>query len=155
VVFSVLPFFVVLLAWWLLPGERAAPRAAGGLVVGSGGLVVIYGKQLTLGSTGRLLGLLAITASALIAAINTVTIRRWLGAIPAVALATWTVAEGTAIIPFYALLSESGSSVQWTPSAVGALFDYEALGAGAWLRAGMVLGRDLLAPLRSTTSVRG
>jgi drug/metabolite transporter (DMT)-like permease len=147
VVFSVMPFFVALFAWRLLPGERAAPRAIVGLVLGFGGLVVIYWEQLTLGSTERLLGMLAITASALIAAFNTVTIRRWLGAIPAVALATWTVAAGAAIIPFYALLGESGSHVQWTPSAVGAALYLGVLGSGV----SFVLYFHLLARISALT----
>ena len=70
-----------------------------GLLFGFGGLVAIYWDQLSLGSMQVVLGMLAITGSALIAAFNTVTIRRWLGDIPAVALALATVSLGGLIVP--------------------------------------------------------
>ncbi len=99
VMFSTMPFFVALFAWWLLPAERLGPRAAMGLVLGFGGLMTIYWEQINLGSTEKVFGMLAVTLSALIAAFNTVTIRRWMADMPAVALSTATVALGGRIVP--------------------------------------------------------
>jgi len=120
VMFSTMPFFVALFAWWLLPAERLGPRAAVGLVLGFGGLVAIYWEQISLGSTEKVLGMLAVTLSALIAAFNTVTIRRWMADMPAVALATATVALGGLIVPFIALGGPAPASEHFTLRAVTA-----------------------------------
>lgn len=130
VVFSVMPFFVALFSVWLLPDERISRRAVIGLVSGFAGLVAIYWDQLSLGSPDVLLGMLAITGSALIAAFNTVTTRRWLGDVPAVALATATVCLGGLVVPMQALLLDSYENVHFTASALGASLYLGIFGSG-------------------------
>ncbi len=130
VMFSAMPFFVALFSLWLLPNERISKRAAGGLVAGFAGLVAIYWDQLSLGSTEIVMGMLAITGSALIAAFNTVTIRRWLNDVPAIALATATVCMGGLIVPMEALFLDSLEQVQFTTSALMASLYLGIFGSG-------------------------
>jgi drug/metabolite transporter (DMT)-like permease len=121
VMFSAMPFFVALLSWWLLPAERISARTAVGLVLGTSGLVVIYWDQVQLGDIHRVLGMLGITGSALVAAFTSVMIKRQLKDVPAVALATSTTAFGALLVPIAALGFERVHEVHFSISAVGAI----------------------------------
>lgn len=130
VLFSWMPFFVAIFSWWLLPGERVTPWAALGLVLGFSGLAVIYWEHLQISSPQTVLGMAAISASGLIAAGTTVTIRRRLGAVPAVALAAATVAVGAVVMPTFALATEPVTLVHFTPRAVMAALYLGIFGSG-------------------------
>jgi drug/metabolite transporter (DMT)-like permease len=130
VLFSWMPFFVAIFSWWLLPGERVTAWAAVGLVLGFAGLGVIYWEQIQISSVHTVLGMAAISASGLIAAGTTVTIRRWLGAAPAVSLATITVAVGAVVMPLFAFATEPVALVHFTPSATMAALYLGIFGSG-------------------------
>ena len=130
VLFSCMPFFVAIFSWWLLPGERITVWGAFGLVLGFSGLAVIYGEQIGIASTNTVLGMAAISASGLIAAGTTVTIRRWLGTAPAVSLATMTVAVGAVVMPAFAFAAEPTALVHFTPQAVAAALYLGIFGSG-------------------------
>lgn len=103
VVFSCMPFFVAMLSWKMLPNERPGLTSVAGLLVGFCGLITIYWDQLSLGDTQRVLGMAAISFSALVSGYASVSIRRDLGKIPPVALTMWTLLAGALVIPVYAL----------------------------------------------------
>lgn len=130
VLFSWMPFFVAIFSWWLLPGERVTAWAAAGLVLGFVGLGVIYWEQIQISSVHTVLGMAAISASGLIAAGTTVAIRRWLGAAPAVSLATITVAVGAVVMPLFAFATEPVALVHFTPSATMAALYLGVFGSG-------------------------
>lgn len=130
VLFSWMPFFVAIFSWWLLPGERVTAWAALGLVLGFSGLAVIYWEQIQISNVNTVLGMAAISTSGLIAAGTTVTIRRWLGAAPAVSLATMTVAVGAVVMPLFAFATESTTLVHFTPSATLAALYLGIFGSG-------------------------
>jgi len=147
VVFASMPFFVALFSWWLLPGERISRRAALGLVVGFSGMLAIYWEQLDVGTTEKVLGMLGITISAMVAAFNTVTIRKDLGAVPAVALTTSTVGIGALLLPFYAFTFETFEPAQFTIKALLAAVYLGVVGSGI----SFILYFKLLTQLRALT----
>jgi drug/metabolite transporter (DMT)-like permease len=130
VVFAWMPFLVAVLSWWLLPGERVTPWAAVGLVLGIAGLAVIYWDQLHVSGTQTVLGMAAISGSGVIAAFTTVTIRRRLSAVPAVALAAATVAVGAVVMPVAAFAAEPWARIHFTPAAVTAALYLGICGSG-------------------------
>jgi drug/metabolite transporter (DMT)-like permease len=130
VVFSCMPFFVAIFSWWLLPGERVTPWAMLGLLLGFGGLAVIYSDQLVISGTQTVLGMAAISTSGLIAAGTTVSIRRWLSGAPAISLAACTVTVGAVVMPVAAFATEPFAQVHFTASAVTAALYLGIFGSG-------------------------
>jgi drug/metabolite transporter (DMT)-like permease len=118
VMFSAMPFFVALLSLRLLPGERLTRPKAAGLVLGLMGLVTVYWDQLGLGDTLHLLGMAAITLSALVSAYTTILIRRDLGRVPPVVLTASTLIVGAIIVPGYALGLEGPATFHLTSRAL-------------------------------------
>lgn len=130
VLFSGMPFFVALLSWWLLPHERVTWIAAGGLIVGFTGLVVIYWAHIELGGPLLALGMACIIGSGFIAATTTVVVKRWLADASAVGLATTTVVVGAVVMPVVATTVESAANIQWTAMAMGATLYLGIFGSG-------------------------
>lgn len=112
VVFSCMPFFVALLSWKLLPGEKPATASVLGLFVGFSGLVAVYWDQLALDDWHRIAGMAAISLSAAVSAYTTVVIRRDLGGIAPLALTAWTLVAGAVVVPLYALGFESTEALR-------------------------------------------
>jgi drug/metabolite transporter (DMT)-like permease len=147
VVFASMPFFVALFSWKLLPGERISKRAALGLVVGFSGMLAIYWEQLDVGTTEKLLGMVGITVSAMVAAFNTVTIRKDLDAVPALVLTASTVGTGALVVPFYAVAFETFEPAQFTLKALVAAAYLGVVGSGV----SFILYFRLLKQLRALT----
>lgn len=76
VLFSTTPLFVVLFSAGLLRAERLGPRQLLGIVVGLGGVAMIYAHDLRV-DLGRLGPVFAIAGSAAAAGISSVVVRRW------------------------------------------------------------------------------
>jgi drug/metabolite transporter (DMT)-like permease len=121
VVFSCMPFFVAIFSWFMLPDERPGPTAIWGLCLGFAGLVTVYWDQLSLGDTMKVLGMAAISLSAIVSSYTTVIIRRDLGKIPPVALTAFTLLVGAIVIPLYALGLEGHGHLHFTPRAVASV----------------------------------
>lgn len=66
VLFATFPLFVALLAHWLLPAERLGPAGIAGMVVGFGGVAVIFSEDLSRfgGSMGMVAAVVALGAPA-------------------------------------------------------------------------------------------
>ncbi len=79
ILMGVMPLMTLLLAHFFVPGERMAPRMAGGFAVGFIGLVALFGPEALLelgGEASDLLSQVAIASAAICYAISTIIARR-------------------------------------------------------------------------------
>ncbi|MBI4574559.1 MAG: DMT family transporter [candidate division NC10 bacterium] len=70
------PVFTVLLAHFLVPGERLTPARAGGILISLVGLLLVFGERLAGGSRTTLFGDTLVTASAVAWALQSVYMKR-------------------------------------------------------------------------------
>jgi drug/metabolite transporter (DMT)-like permease len=120
VVFSTMPFFVALLSWRLLPGERPGLASVIGLVLGFLGLVAVYWEELAMGDLQKVAGMAALSFSSFLSAYTTIVVRRDLGRVAPVALTAYTLLAGAVIVPAYALVWEGTQGLHFTGRALAA-----------------------------------
>jgi drug/metabolite transporter (DMT)-like permease len=105
VLLNAYPVYIVLLAHFLVPGDRMTPATLGGVVLGFGGILVLFGSQLLdtppAGST-ILTGDVVLSASAILLALRQVVLNRQLQRIHPVKPLLAQVVIG---IPLFLLLS--------------------------------------------------
>ena len=132
---SITPAFALLFAHFILPDERITPRKSAGLLLGIGGIAVIYWEQLTFG--GRALtGSITVTLGALCVAFAYVLMRRF-----GTGLHPSAITSGQMVAAFLPLLIYSWTvegnpfEIQWTRTALIAATYLALLGSvvAAWL----------------------
>ncbi len=129
VLFCTFPIWLVLLGWWLVPGERLTGRKLLLALVGLGGVVLLQVEARSAGGgDGRLgLGALLITAGAFSCALaNALVRRRGLAHSPVVMTFVQTLG-GSVVLTLAALVFEGGAPGAWTARAFGSI-GYLALG---------------------------
>jgi len=134
VLFCTFPIWLVLLGWWLIPGEGLSGRKLLLALVGLGGVVLLQAGARSAdagagGSAGRLgLGALLITAGALsCASANALVRRRGLVHSPAVMTFVQALGAGVALSVTAALVDGAPPAAAWTARALGSI-GYLALG---------------------------
>lgn len=124
VLLNAYPVHIVLLAHFLVPGDRLTPAKLGGVLLGYAGIVVLFGNQLFVrqppGST-VLAGDVVLSASALLLGLRQVVLNRQLQFIHPVKPLLAQVVIGT---PLFVLLSAllEPQAIGTTPRLAGSLF---------------------------------
>ena len=118
ILFSTMPLFVLLLAHVFLAGERMTRWSLGGILVGLGGVTLIFSKQLQFSDPLVFWGSVAVLGGALAAAISSVLVRRFAQHLDSMVLTTIQMTAGC--IPLIALglgLEGLPSEFYWTAMA--------------------------------------
>lgn len=134
VLFATFPLWVALLAHVILPGERLTPVQGAGILVGFGGVAVIFSEDLGrlalesyVGAPGAGEGPGVAVAAAVIllspmaAAVANVAVKRWGQGIHPLSLSAMPMALTAAVMGTVAALTESGRAVVFDAASLGAL----------------------------------
>jgi len=122
ILFTTYPLFGMVFAHFLVHGEPITLKRLAGVVLGIGGVALIFGEQLTLCSSGAVLGSLAVVVSAACAALSSVLIKARGGHLDPAFVAVAQILVGA--LPLLAaglLLEGSPLSLRWTPMALASL----------------------------------
>ena len=121
ILFSTLPFFVALFAFFLLKNENLGFWRIFGLILGFLGIVIIFSENLHSGLPKNSLGMLAATGSSICSALSTVLIKKNLKEVDAVVAATLQMAIGTVFLLITGFTLERLSDFKITFNSIGAL----------------------------------
>ena len=122
ILFTTYPLFGLVFAHFLVPGEPITMRRLVGVVLGIAGVALIFGEQLTLGSSGAMLGSLAVVVSAACAALSSVLIKARGGHLDSAFLTVAQILVGAVPLLVVGLLLEgSPFDLHWTPMALVSL----------------------------------
>lgn len=122
VLFATFPLFVAILAHMVIPGEPLTPRALAGVVVGFGGVAVIYSEDFS-----HFGGPMAATAAAVmlispfVSAISNVLIKRWGAGVHPFSLAAIPMAFAAGVMGAVAAAVEGWAGLSAAPRAWAAL----------------------------------
>lgn len=122
VLFATFPLFLALLAHRFLPGERLGPLAAGGILLGFAGVLVIFsedlavlgGRQVTVAAAVMLLAPFA-------SAVGNVVVKRWGAGIHPVSLNFGGMALTAVVVGALAAAVERDRPVEMTGTAVASI----------------------------------
>jgi drug/metabolite transporter (DMT)-like permease len=122
ILFTTYPLFGLVFAHFLVAGEPITLRRLVGVVLGIAGVALIFGEQLTLGSSGAVLGSVAVVVAAACAALSSVLIKARGGHLDAVFLTVAQILVGALPLLVAGLLLEGNPlSLRWTPMALVSL----------------------------------
>jgi drug/metabolite transporter (DMT)-like permease len=122
VLFATYPLFVAMLAHFLLPRERIVLPELIGIVLGFFGVGVIFSSDFgALGGAQVAVASVVMLLSPLAAAIGSVAVKRWGGAIHPFSLSAVPMGISAGIMGAVALALERDRTFAWDPVSVGAL----------------------------------
>jgi len=122
ILFAVYPLIVAVLAHVALPGERLTPREVVGIVIGFGGVGVIFSEDLAaLGGPAVAVGAAVLLLSPLASAGGSVAVKKWGGGIHPFSLAAVPMLIASAVMAVFALGLERDLPVTWDAVSVSAL----------------------------------
>lgn len=116
ILFSTMPLFVLVLAHFMVPAERMTRRKLAGILVGIGGVALIFSRHLELVDSLAVWGAVAIVAAAAFAALSSVLVRRYGGHLDPAVLTTGQMTVGCMPLLLIGFVFEgSPASLHWTP----------------------------------------
>jgi drug/metabolite transporter (DMT)-like permease len=122
VLFAVFPLFVAILAQIALPGESLTLREVLGILIGFGGVGVIFSEDLAaLGGRQVAIGAVIMLLSPLASAGGSVIVKRWGGGIHPFSLAAVPMLVASAAMAVPAAGLERGRQISWDTVSVLAL----------------------------------
>lgn len=122
VLFSTFPLFVALFAHVWLPAERLDGASIIGILLGVGGVAVIFSEDLSaLGGREVALASAVFLLSPVASAVANVAVKKWGSGISSLSLTAVPMGMTAAIMGGLALAFEHGRSVRWTGATVGSL----------------------------------
>ncbi len=130
VLFSTLPFFVALFAYFLIPEERLGVLGLAGMAIGFGGVALIFSDDLSLlgGAEVRTAALVLLIAPASVA-FSEVVIKRWGHEVHALSLTAVPMAAAAVLMGGLAAWIEADRPVTPTPAAVAAVLYLAVVGS--------------------------
>jgi drug/metabolite transporter (DMT)-like permease len=149
---------MVVLAHFLVPGDRLTPGKLGGVLLGYAGIVILFARQFR-GGGGTLLGDVIVSVSALLLGERLIYLARAVQRIDATKLLLAQALIGTVGLAALSLWFEAGSPHRWTTSLVLALLYQGVVVAGFNFIANMWLLKhyrpSVLAGFSLTTPIFG
>ncbi len=121
VLFATYPFFTLLVAHLIIPGERITTRKMIGVLLGFAGVVLIFRTDLTVANPQGLTAAMVILVSPVVAAICTVAIKRWGGHVHPYMLTTLPMTYGALTLLTVSFLTEDIGAARWSATAVGSI----------------------------------
>lgn len=127
VLFATFPLWVALLAHFFLPGERLTPAGAVGVLLGLGGVAILFSEDLSrLGGPGVDWRQVAWAAALMLlspasAAVGQIVIKRWGEGVHPISLTAVPMGLAAVAMAGLAWSLEGGRPVRLTPAAVGSI----------------------------------
>ncbi|HEY0553134.1 MAG TPA: DMT family transporter [Thermoanaerobaculia bacterium] len=122
VIFATTPLLTALAAHFVLPAERLTARAVGGVLLGFGGIAVIFSQDFhALGGTQVALAAAVMLIAPLCAALSNVVVKRWGGGVPPLSITAVPMGITALIMAPLAWFVESGRPVHFDTTAVLAI----------------------------------
>ncbi len=122
VLFATYPLLVAALAHFFLPGERLAPAAGAGLLLGFAGVAVIFSDDLRLlGGEQVRTAALVMLVSPVVSAVSMILIKRWGAGIHPLSLAAVPMLAAGLAMGIVALAFERGRTLVLDARSLGAL----------------------------------
>jgi drug/metabolite transporter (DMT)-like permease len=116
ILFSTMPLFVLLLAHFMVPEERMTRQKLVGILVGIGGVALIFSRHLEVADSLAVWGAVAILLGAAFAAVSSVLVRRYCGHLDPAVLTTGQMTIGCVPLLLIGFVFEgSPMSFHWTP----------------------------------------
>lgn len=123
VLFATFPLFVALMAHFSLPGESLTPLGMAGILIGFGGVVVIFSEDLQLlGGPHVAVASLIMLGSPFCMAVANILVKRYGKGIHPISLSMVPMAITAGIMGCLALIWERGRIISFDASSIGALF---------------------------------
>lgn len=130
VLFATYPLFVTILANWALPAEPLTLRELAGILVGFGGVGLIYSQDFSaLGGPQVALAAVVMLISPLVSAVSSVAVKRWGEGVHPLSLTSVPMAMTAGIMGAAAMITERHREFLWTPTSVGALLYLAVMGS--------------------------
>ena len=133
------PLWSAILATALLKADTIGPQRVAGLALGFAGVLVLMGGDLTQLSGSETLSILLILVATLCYGASAVSIRKWLGHVPAVPLATAQVSTAAVLLLPAALLTGAYENADITTEVMLSAAALGAFGSGLSVVAYMYL----------------
>jgi drug/metabolite transporter (DMT)-like permease len=115
ILFSTMPLFVLVLAHFMVPEERMTRQKLIGILVGIGGVGLIFSRHLEVSDPLAIWGAAAILAGAAFAAVSTVIVRRYGGHLDPAVLTTGQMTFGCLPLLLIGFIAEgSPLAFHWT-----------------------------------------
>lgn len=122
ILFATFPLFVALLAHFALPGERLTPPRVAGILLGFGGVAVIFSEDFArLGGRQVALASLVMLLSPIVAAVGSVSAKRWGGGVHPFSMTAVPMAGAAVAMGGLAALVERGRPIVFGARPVAAL----------------------------------
>jgi len=122
VLFATYPLFVALMAHFMLPAERLSAGEIVGIVIGFGGVGVIFSTDFaTLGGPSVALAAVVMLLSPFVSAIASVAVKRWGKGIHPFSLSAVPMAITAVIMGSLAISLEREATFHWSTTAIAAL----------------------------------
>ncbi len=157
ILFSVCPLITLLMAHFFVPNETLTLNRLGGILLGIGGVALIFYQQIQLDNSMALWGSLAIFGSALASSVSGILVKNRTHHLDPTLITTVQMVAG--FIPLLAIgipLEGNPFHFEWTPLAVGALFYLAIIGSALpfvllyWLIKHMDVTHTMLISMSST-----
>jgi len=157
ILFTVCPLITLIFAHFYVPNESLTMNRLGGILLGIGGVALIYYQQIQQNNEMAFWGSLAIFGSALASAISGIIVKNRANHIDPTLMTTVQMVTG--FIPLLAIgipLEGNPFEFQWTPLAIGALFYLAIIGSALpfvllyWLIKHMDVTHTMLISMSST-----
>lgn len=129
VTFAVMPFFAALLSRFFLKDEELTFWKVFGILLGFSGLLVIFGGDLKIGSTGAALGILAVVLSAFFNAVVAVGVKKYGYHIDPVFINLIPMAIGAITLLATSFFIEDWGTIRFNVSNLIAIFYLAAFGS--------------------------
>jgi drug/metabolite transporter (DMT)-like permease len=122
VLFATYPLFVAMLAHVALPGESLRPLEVAGVVIGFGGIAVIFSEDFqALGGSQVAVASAVMLISPFVSAVTTVAVKRWGSKVHPLSITAIPMAICAGVMGVVAFKYERGLPFTWDAVSVGAL----------------------------------
>ncbi len=122
VLFATYPLFVALLAWWFLPDEPLGLMESLAILVGFGGVLLIFSEDLrALGGPAVARASLVLLIAPFVSAIASVAVKRHGAGIHPLSLAGVPMLGGSLVMGALALIFERDRVFTWNAASIGAI----------------------------------
>ena len=122
ILWATFPLFVAVLAHFALPDERLTGAGLLGVLIGFGGVTVIFSEDLAaLGGPRVAFAASVMLVSPAVSAVSNVAIKKWGAGVHPLSLTVVPMAIGSVAGALVAFATERGATLSFTPAAVAAL----------------------------------
>jgi drug/metabolite transporter (DMT)-like permease len=130
VLFSVMPFYVIIFSYWILPMEIISPRKILGVVIGFIGVIIIFSDQLEISQldSRTLWGMIAVVTAPVFTSLGNISGKKARQSYHAIALITYPMLYASISLYILSVLFEMDTQPVWDFMAIFSLIYLAVLG---------------------------